>query len=75
MIHVRVGCERAGMSLCNLLGMLHREHESVVREKLHSSVAGGFIGEAQLNASDLEQETMILVSDFPREQHNDVSHT
>jgi len=42
--------------------MLHREHESVARKKLNSFVAGGFIGEAQLNASDLERETTMLIS-------------
>jgi len=42
--------------------MLHREHESVARKKLNGFVAGGFIGEAQLNASDLERETTMLIS-------------
>lgn len=55
-IHVRVSCYRTSLSLCGLLGRRHREHEPVASEKLHSFIAGLFVGKTQLNASDLEMK-------------------
>jgi hypothetical protein len=66
--HVRVSCQRTGLSLCGLLGRRHREHESVGSEKLYSFIAVGFSGEAQLNASNLENETMMLIYGSSRDK-------
>lgn len=59
-----VGCDRPSLNLCILFGVRHREHETVTREQLYSLVAGRFIRETQLNASDLQQKTRMLVSGF-----------
>jgi hypothetical protein len=54
--------------MCGLLGRRHREHEPVGSEKLYSFIAGGFSCKAQLNASDLERETMMLIYGSSRRQ-------